>query len=730
MLRLTTMGAIQLAVDGTGPPVPPVPRHPVLAQPKRLALLVYLAVARPGSLALRDTLLALLWPDFDMSQARRALRQTLYHLRRQLGQDLILGSDQGGVGVDATRFWCDAVAFERAVADDRLEAAIEFYRGEFLAGFHPECGPEYERWLDGVRERLRRKAASAALALAERAEAGGDSRSAVAHSRWLAGLLPYDEQVARRLMRLLARTGERAEAVRAYDVLAASLGRDLGLEPEADTRALLEAVRAGSLDQVVPVEATAPTGDGRSLDRAERRAGPSVAVLPFAGLSGVASERVLADGLTEMLITELARRRSLAIVSRTSILQYRSAERPLPEIARELGVDWVVEGTVLESHGRLRVTAQLLSGSPDRHLWAQSFDRDVAEPLGAQAELAGVIASGIEAALHHPDGGGDGPASAEARDAYFRGRCQFVRMTPSGFAAAMRLFQEAIQLDPRFAKAHAALAYALACCARTGRMPPHEAYGQAKRRAERALALDPQLAEAHMALGICAIILEWDWDLAARHLRTGLDLDPRLPESHWIHSNFLALTGRPPEARHSARTARELDPVSPTLWLNEVLILVGTGAVDEARASASEFAAFHRDFSASAFALGMVREAQGEHAGAAECFARAEEMGGSPHSIAARGHNLACAGHADEARRHLGRLLDAQDRYVPPTSLARIYAALGEADEAFRWLARAVAVRDDWLPFLDVWPRFEPIRDDPRFAALRRTMGLPEPERA
>jgi DNA-binding SARP family transcriptional activator/TolB-like protein len=721
MLRLTTLGAIQLSTDGDGST-----RHPLVGQPKRLALLAYLAVARPGSLAFRDTLLALLWPDFDAPHARRALRQTLYHLRRQLGPEVILGGDQGGVGVDPARFRCDAVAFERAVVEDRLEAAVELYRGEFLAGFHPGGGPEYERWLDGVRERLRRKAVSAGMALAERAEAAGDVRRAGEYTRWLTVLLPYDEQAARNLIRFLALHGDRAGAVEVYDTLAAGLRRDLALEPEADTRALIEAVRAGDLGRLLSEGKDLRPAGGRAV-AAPRLEGPTLAVLPFAGLSGAASETVLAEGITEMVITELARRASVAIVSRTSVLQYRTGERSLPVIAGELGVECVVEGSVLESRGRLRVTAQLLATSPERHIWAESFDRDVADPLVLQAELARLIADGIERVLAAPAAGAASSSSTAARDAYFRARCQFVRMTPSGFAEAMRHFQDAVQLDPGFAKAHAALAYAVACFARTGRMAPFEAYGSARRRAERALALDPHLAEAHMALGVCATAHDWDWDLAQRHIRRGLELNPELPDSHWVHSNFLCLTGRHAEARAAARKARELDPVVPTLWLNEVLILVGTGDADGAHASAREFAAFHRDFSGSAFALGMVHEARGEHPVAARCFARAEELGGGAHSIAARGDNLARAGRPDEARRLLERLLGAQDHYIPPTSVARIHAALGEADEAFRWLDRAVAVRDDWLPFMDVWPRFEPIRDDPRFAAIRRTVGLPDP---
>lgn len=722
MLRLTTLGAIQLTAAGER-----AERHPIVAQPKRLALLAYLATARPGSLVFRDTLLALLWPEFDASHARRALRQTLYHLRRELGQEAILGGDQGGVGVDLDLIWCDAVAFERAVAEDRLEAALELYAGEFLAGFHPECGPEYESWLDGVRERLRRKAVSAASALAERAEARGDHARAIEHHRWVTDVLPYDEQVTRALIRLLDRVGDRAGAVRTYEMHATRLRRDLGLEPDPDTRSLVEAVRAGESRQSSPEDRPVATAEepGHVVRRRTRPC--SVAVLPFAGLSGSQSEAVFADGLTEMLITELARRTSVAIVSRTSVLQYRSATRPLPSIARELGVEYLVEGTVLESGGRLRATAQLLVASPERHLWAESFDRDRADALTVQGEIAAAIATGVERVLAAPVVAREESANVEARDAFFRGRCQFVRMTPSGFAEAMRHFQEAVHLDPGFAKAHAALAYALACLARTGRIAPHEAYGNARRRAERALALDPQLAEAHMALGVCASVHEWNWNLAERHIQRGLDLNPDLPDSHWIHSNFLCLVGRQADARRAARKARELDPVLPTLWLNEVLILVGTGEVDEACAAAAEFAAFHRDSSGSAFALGIVQEARGEHVAAAESFAHAEELGGGAHSTAARGDNLARAGRAHEARLQLERLLDQRDRYVPPTSVARIHAALGESDEAFRWLDRAVVVRDDWLPFIDIWPRFESIRGDGRFAALRRRVGLPEP---
>jgi TolB-like protein/Flp pilus assembly protein TadD len=724
MLRLTTLGTVGLT--GHGSLLSP---HPILGQPKRLALLAYLAVGSPGSLVFRDSLLALLWPDHDESHARRSLRQTLYHLRQGLGEAVIVGGGQRGVGVDPNRLWCDAVAFERAIVEDRLEAAVELYGGEFMAGFHPGSGPECERWLDETRDRLRRKAEAAASALIQRAEADGDLDRAIRHARWLVEVIPCGERAGRTLIRLLAGSGDRAGAVTAYQALATRLDRELELEPDRDTAALVAAVRAGTAGRA--------HGDGRQnpdvvaaeADDQQVRA-HSLAVLPFASLSGAESEDWFAQGLTEMLITELARTTSLAVVSRTSTQRYRRGEHSLSAVAKDLGVDRVVEGTVLQSGDRIRATAQLLTTPPERHVWADSFERQMENPLITQAELAGIIAHAIEGALARTATGGAAPASAGAGDAYFRGRCQFVRMTPAGVVEAIRQFQEAIRLDAEFAPAHASLAYAYGVLARTGRIAPLEAYGQARRRAERALVLDPQSAEAHIALGICVIVLDRDWPLAERHLQRGLQRGPDLPESHWVLSYFLCITGRYDEARRAARRARELDPMAPTIWLNEVLTLAASGLTDEALVSATEFAAFHRDSSASAFALGVGREVTGDQSGAVGSFARAVELGGGPHSTAAQAHNLAAAGRTDGARRLLDQLLAVEDSYVPATSIARIHAALGEAEDAFRCLDRADALRDDWLLLMDGWPRFEGIRDDARFAALRRRIGLPEPSGA
>ncbi|MEJ2678400.1 MAG: BTAD domain-containing putative transcriptional regulator, partial [Gemmatimonadota bacterium] len=601
-----TLGAVRLTgrEAGYGP-------HPILGQPKRLALLVYLVLARPGSLIPRDTLQALLWPGYTSARARNALRQTLYHLRRELGEDLFLGKNTASVGVAADRLWCDAVALERALAEDRLETVVELYAGDFLPGFHPDCGSAYERWLEEVRGRLKRKAAAAAATLAERAEAAGDVRGAVGYARRLVDLLPYEGPAARTLIRLLADGGDRVAAVRVYEALADRLFSDLGLEPDEDTRALIEAVQKGRVgsapgdwpstavdadDRIAGAVVKRPAGGGRKPD------GPSIAVLPFTSLSDAPSEQAFADALTERLNAELARNDGVSLVSQASLERYRRGEQALEALAREIHLDGIVEGSVLESGGRRRVTARLLAVPGGSYAWGQSFHHDIPEPPTVLPEIAASIARDAAAVFHAPADVGTGAAAA--RDGYFRGRHEFARMTPAGFAAAVAHFRTAIRLDPGFAQAHASLAYAIACLARTAGMPPTEAFTAVRRHADRALDLDPRLPEAHMATGVCAMMLDRDLDEAGRLMRRGLELNPEQPDSHWFYSNVLLISGRRAEARQTAQRARELDPIVPTLWLNEVLILVGAGAVSAALPSALEFAAFHPDHSASAFALG------------------------------------------------------------------------------------------------------------------------------
>lgn len=392
MIRFLTLGTTELATGGA-------PDHPsrVIAQPKRLALLAYLTVSHPGGRCYRDTLLALLWPELDTARARHALRQALYHLRRELGRRAVLGENQAGIGVNPESLWCDAVAFGDAVARGRLEAALDLYRGDFLPGFYAEASPEYEQWLETMREHLHAEAVAAAWSLTDQAEGAGDFRAACAWARRIVLLQPCDEGAARRLIRLLAATGQRADALQAFKALDARLARSLGVEPVPETRALAAAIRSGVSDDAV----------GHYRGAADRRrssdfhAKQVLAVLPFADLTDTGGTGAFADGLTEMVITELARRERapVSVLSRTSVRQYRSRDCSLPVIGRELGAELVLEGTVIVDGDRVRVTAQLLALQPERHLWAESFDRRFASLLTLQEQLATTMADRIAATL-------------------------------------------------------------------------------------------------------------------------------------------------------------------------------------------------------------------------------------------------------------------------------------------------------------------------------------------
>lgn len=396
MIRFMTLGTTDLEADDHASAV-----AELISQPKRLAVLAFLAVDRPGSRHFRDALVALFWPELDTDRARHALRQTLYHLRRVLGPGVVLGEDHAGVGVSRERLWCDAVAFEAEVERGHLARALELYRGEFMPGFHSECGPSYDLWLDTVRQRLARMAVEAAWSMADRAEDRGDTREACTWARRVVALQPYHERAARRLARLLGASGQRVEALRTIETLVKRLEGE-GLSPESETRAICELVRAGDPDALF-----AQYRGGPETGPPQPGSGDcALAVLPFAALSGSSLETGFADGLTDLLITELAQRGCASVLSRISVQQYRHDDRSLPAVASELGADVVVEGSVVIDAAEVRITAQLLTAVPERHLWAKSYLHPFAAPLTLQAGLAATIAEEVTAALHVHQGTG------------------------------------------------------------------------------------------------------------------------------------------------------------------------------------------------------------------------------------------------------------------------------------------------------------------------------------
>src|SRR6266704_1315529 len=326
----------------------------LLGQPRRLALLAYLAAASPQGFHRRDTLLALFWPELDQEHARAALRQALHVVRSALGADVVVTRGDEEIGLNVDHLWCDVVAFDQAIAAQRFGEALELYRGELLDGFFISGAPEFERWLEGERARLQQAASRSAQALVERCLAADEAHAAVEWARRAAQLAPHEEGPLRHLMTLLDRLGDRAGAVAAYEEFAKQLGAELEADPAAETKALLAAVRAREtaapvdLPRPAPVTRPAPgrrrvlwpaligAGLARLLLAADAGgwrgqlwpnpvAGPvrSLAVLPFVDLSGDTLRSWYAEGLTEALTTDLGRLRALRVVSRSSATLYR-----------------------------------------------------------------------------------------------------------------------------------------------------------------------------------------------------------------------------------------------------------------------------------------------------------------------------------------------------------------------------------------------------------------------
>lgn len=496
-MELVTLGTPALRDDGDLRPLPP----------KNLAVLVYLAVADPGGCQRRDTLLAIFWPELDHEHARNALNQAVYQLRRVLGSETLVSRGKEELGVVRERVACDAVSFtERLEVGDR-EGALELYRGPFLEGFHISGAPDFEQWLDATRARLRSRARRAAMELAKTSAAGGET---VAARRWLEmarTIVPTDERVARRLIRLLDREGNRAAAVRVYTALEARLQRELGLAPSPETRELAAEVRdRGSPyeveDGVEPVAARSSGGDrgrrgearspsGRRRSRGFRflpadvrlRAGIFVVALlaaaalvsavgPGLGTSGEALERPLsvavlpcesvgdrsddtyfAEGFTAELATEISRVPGLRVFSRAATERLAERRDALPAFADSVGVDAVLECSTQQLEGRARITARLVDAREDHSLWAESYDRRISDVFALQSEVARAVAVAME--TRFPDGSAGARSdatepSAEAYELYLKAAALVNRGRRD---TAVRLLREAVRADPEFAPA-------------------------------------------------------------------------------------------------------------------------------------------------------------------------------------------------------------------------------------------------------------------------------------
>jgi serine/threonine protein kinase/Tfp pilus assembly protein PilF len=493
----------------------------------------------------------------------------------------------------------------------------------------------------------------------------------------------------------------------------------------SEVRAALEAVRLG--------ETAAPLQRQQAVKprkrKASRRRIRSLAVLPLANLSGSPEQEYFADGMTETLIANLAKLRALRIISRTSVMRYKGSGKSLPEIAEELHVDGVVEGSVLRAGPRVRITAQLIHAATDTHLWAESYERDLEDVLVLQSEVARAIAREIQVAVTPEEKrrmGSARPVNPEAYEAYLKGRFHWCKLTREDLDTALDYFQLALQKDPNYAPAYVGIAYVWLSRADIGLVPAREASPKVKEAALKALDLDDALPEVHEALAGVSRHFDWDWGSTEKEFQRTLQLNPNFAEAHFSYSDFLISMRRPEEAMAEMERALELDPLNflyPCFLGWHYLYL---GRYDDAITQLHKTLRTEPNFPAAHLGLwGAFYQKQMEEEALTEAKKFFALLNDSEVAETLE-RDFRQAGYRGAMRLAAEKLAARSTlAYVPALRVARLYAHAAEKDRALEWLENAFQQREVPLVHLSVAWDWRDLRSDPRFQDLLRRMNFP-----
>jgi TolB-like protein/DNA-binding winged helix-turn-helix (wHTH) protein/Flp pilus assembly protein TadD len=456
----------------------------------------------------------------------------------------------------------------------------------------------------------------------------------------------------------------------------------------------------------------------------------SLAVLPLENLSGDPAQNYFSDGMTDELITDLAQISALRVISRTSAMAYQGARKPLPEIARELNVDAVVEGAVLRSGDRVRITAQLIEAATDKHLWSQSYEGEFRDTLALQDRVARAIAEQIQINLTPREQAALKSAKAvdpHAYESYLKGRYFWNKRTAEGLREALTYFKQSTTQDPTYAQAYSGLAdtYSLMGDWQWAVMTPREANLQAKTAALKAVELDPMLGEAHNSLAYVLDGFDWDFAAGGREFERAIELSPGYATAHHWYAWHLALLGRDQEAIAEMKKAQSLDPLSLIINADLAELLVLAHQYDASIQQSRKTIEMDPDFAMAHHQLAQAYLQQHKYEDAvAESQKAVQLSGGSPTCTATLARAYALSGKRNEALTLLNDLkTSATPGFSHASEIAVIYVALGDADEAMRWTEKGYTER--FNPGVLLRPGFDPLRADPRFKDLVRRVGLP-----
>ena len=466
----------------------------------------------------------------------------------------------------------------------------------------------------------------------------------------------------------------------------------------------------------------------------------SVAVLPLENLSGDPSQEYLSDGMTDALTTGLAQIGSLRVISRTSVMRYKGTRKPLPEIARELGVDAIVEGSVARAGSRIRITSQLIYAPADQHLWARSYERDLGDVIALQGEVAQAIASEMRVALtpeQRKRFADREPANPAAYEAYLKGRHYWNQRTPPAMLKSIESYQEAVRQDPNFAPAYAGLADAYNFSNILDALPAKDSSLRAKAAALKALELDPDSAEAHTALGLVKSHYDFDFPGAQREFQKAIELNPNYANAHLLYAGgYFAPMGQHENAIAEVQKALELDPLSPALnnYMGMAYLLAGDYL--KSRQRFEKTIELEPTFPLTHYFFGALLDEMGDFEAAIAEYEKGNLLSGASAKAAeAEAAQFRKTLHAGGAKAYWQRQLKMRlewYRHPGPAhpeafAVAAAYARTGDKENAFKWLEKSYENREGQSITVLRWtPGFKELRGDPRFTDLLRRMGLPD----
>jgi TolB-like protein/Flp pilus assembly protein TadD len=454
----------------------------------------------------------------------------------------------------------------------------------------------------------------------------------------------------------------------------------------------------------------------------------ALAVLPLADLSGDPAQGYFADGMTEALITSLAKIGKLRVISRTSVMAYKTTRKSLPRIARELNVDAVLEGSVLRSGERVRITAQLIHAHGDQHLWAESYERDLRDILAVQFDIAREVANQVRIMLTAEERTRleTRPVNPQAHDLLLKARFQRNQRTEESVRKALTYFQSAIEIDPKWAEGYVGIADCYNILAYYNGLAPKEAYSRSEKAARKALVLDPLLGEAHAAIGVVKRDYEWDWAGAEQHFQRAIELNPGCVDAYHWRGTMFGMLGRHRDALNEKMKALELDPLSPVYRTDVGRMHYFVREYDQAIENYRAALEVDPNFFLTHTLLGQAYLQKRMFKPALAALDAAMRLtGDSAFALSRLAHGQAVAGDTAKARSLLKRLQAiAKRKYVSAYDHALVHAGLRHEEETFTWLKRALEERSIWLGYLKVEPAFDALRGHPQFQSLLKRIGI------